>query len=428
MRLAFKFKPKFNDKQLEIIKELSWHTTKLYNIVNYEVRNNENIKPIYTQLEKQFKSNWHNDFFHSHNRQQALKQLAQDWKSYFGSIKDYKKNPSKYKGQPRPPKFKNMDKNPNEIIFTNLATRVRDNHLLLSLAKAIKSEFDVKSLKFELPLAVQSIINLETPSMSNGHFVGNTLQQVRIKQDKISKEWYLLIIYKVEEVKENTNSNIMSIDLGLDNLATLTFKDDTKSYIINGKTIKSKNAYFNKAIAKLQSIRMKQLGISKVKDTNQIRNLRLKRRNYVKDYLHKASRKIIDLAIQHQVSNIIIGDLKNIKQGNSLKSFVQIPMQRLVELIEYKAELEGIKVVKINESYTSGCSSIDLEKLNKSNYDKSRRIARGLFKTGNKLINADVNGSLNIMRKYLKDKCIPKMLKQIRDNGLVASPKRIRIS
>ncbi|WP_408955703.1 RNA-guided endonuclease InsQ/TnpB family protein [Natroniella sp. ANB-PHB2] len=416
MRLAFKFKPKFTDQQLEIIKELSWHTTKLYNIVNYEVRNNEDVKPVYTQLEKQFKSNWHNDFLHSHNRQQALKQLAQDWKSYFTSIKDYKKNPSKYKGQPRPPKFKNMDTNSNEVIFTNLATRVRDNHLLLSLAKAIKSEFNVKSLKIELPLAVQNIIDLET------------IQQVRIKQDKLSKEWYLLIIYKVKGVKENTNSNIMSIDLGLDNLATLTFKDTSKSYIINGKTIKSKNSYFNKEIAKLQSIRMKQLGTSKVKDTKQIRNLRLKRRNYVKDYLHKASRKIIDLAIQHKVSTITIGDLKDIKQGNSLKSFVQIPIQRLVELIEYKAELEGINVVKINESYTSGCSSIDLEKLNKSNYDKSRRIKRGLFKTGNKLINADVNGSLNIMRKYLKDKCIPKMLKQIRDNGLVASPKRIRIS
>lgn len=416
MRLAFKFKPKFNEKQLEIIKELSWHTTKLYNIVNYEIRNNEDVKPVYTQLEKQFKSNWHNDFFHSHNRQQALKQLVQDWKSYFASIKDYKKNPSKYKGQPRPPKFKNMDRNPNEIIFTNLATRVRDNYLLLSLAKTIKSEYNVKSLKFELPLAVQSIIDLET------------IQQLRIKQDKLSKEWYLLIIYKVAEVKENTNSNIMSIDLGLDNLATLTFKDNIESYIINGKTIKSKNSYFNKEIAKLQRIRMKQLGTSKVKDTKQIRNLRLKRRNYIKNYLHKTSRKIIDLAIQHKVSTIIIGDLKTIKQGNSLKSFVQIPIQRLVELIEYKAELEGIKVVKINESYTSGCSSIDLEKLNKSNYDKSRRIARGLFKTGNKLINADVNGSLNIMRKYLKDKCIPQMLKQIRDNGLVASPKRIRIS
>jgi transposase len=84
VRLAFKFKAKFTNKQLEIIKELSWHTTKLYNIVNYEVRNNEAVKPVVDdKIEKQFKSNWHNDFLHSHNRQQVLKQLSQDWKSYF---------------------------------------------------------------------------------------------------------------------------------------------------------------------------------------------------------------------------------------------------------------------------------------------------------------------------------------------------------
>lgn len=417
MRLTFKFKPNFSHKQLEIVKELSWHCSKLYNIVNYQIKNNEEVKPAYTRLEKQFKSNWHTEFLHSHNRQQALKQLAQDWKSFFNSIKDYKKNPSKYKGQPRPPKFKYMDKNPCEIIFTNLATRVRDDKLLLSLSKAIKSKYDVKSLNFELPLAVQSIVDLET------------IQQVRIKQDKLSKEWYLLIIYKVKEVKENTNSNIMSIDLGLDNLATLTFKDNTESYIINGKTIKSKNSYFNKEIAKLQNIRMKQVGSDRFKDTKQIKKLRLKRKNYVKDYLHKSSRKIIDIAIQNKVSTIVIGDIKNIKQGNKLKSFVQIPIQRLVELIEYKAELEGIQIIKINEAYTSGCSAIDLEKLNKSNYDKSRRIKRGLFKTNEDiLINSDQNGSLNILRKYLNDKCILRPVKKARDNGFVDNPERIRIA
>lgn len=417
MRLSFKFKPKLSHNQLEIITELGWHCSKLYNIVNYQIKNNEGIKANYNQLEKQFKSNWHNDFLHSHNRQQILRQLAQDWKSFFASIKDYKKNPKKYKGQPRPPKFKYMDKNPCEIIFTNLAIRVRENKMLLSLSKTIKSKYNVDSLNIELPFAVQNIIDLET------------IQQVRIKQDKLSKEWYLLIIYRAEKAKESDGKNIMAIDLGLNNLATLTFEDNSKSYIINGRSIKSKNSYFNKEIAKLQSIRMRQVGSDKFKDTKQIKRLRLKRQNYVKDYLHKSSKKIIELAIKNGVSIIVMGDIKNIKQNNKIKSFVQIPMQRLIELVEYKSKLEGIETIKIDESYTSGCSAIDLEKLDRLSYDKSRRVKRGLFKTNeNILINSDQNGSLNILRKYLKDECILRPIKQARDNGFVANPKRIRIA
>src|SRR5690554_174385 len=206
---------------------------------------------------------------------------------------------------------------------------------------------------------------------------------------------------------------------------------NTVSYEIknnNGKTIKSKNAYYNKEIARLASIRMKQLGSEKFNNTKQIRNLRLKRKNYVKDYLHKASRKIINIAIRNKVSTIVIGDIREIKHGSKIKSFVQIPIQKLIVLIEYKAELEGIKTIKVNESYTSGCSALDLERLDKSNYNKSRRIKRGLFQAGNKQINADVNGCLNIMRKYLKDKCIPEMINQSRDNGVVSTPSRLRVS
>lgn len=416
MKLAFKFKPNFSHKQLEIVKELSWHCSKLYNTVNYQIKNNEEIKPIYTRLEDKFKSNWHTDYLHSHNRQQLFKQLAQDWKSYFNSIKDYNNNPNKYQGQPRPPRFKYLNSNPSEVIFTNLATRIREGNLLLSLSKEIKSVYNVKSLKFELPSAVQSIVDLDN------------LQQVRIKRDNLSDDWYLLVIYKIEAKDKPQGNNIMAIDLGLDNLATITLKDNPVGYIIDGKVIKSENRYYNMRITKLQKIRMKQVGSQKFKDTKQIKELRLKRRNFVTDYLHKASRKVVNLAIKHKVSTIVIGDIAGIKQKNKHnKHFVAIPIQRFKDLIEYKAKLEGIKVVFVNEAYTSGCSAINEEELNRDNYNKSRRIERGLFKTGNKVINADVNGSLNIMRKYLKNGT-PKMVKQIRDMGEVNTPERIRVA
>jgi len=418
MKLAFIFKPNFNHKQLEIVKELSWHCSKLYNIVNYQIKNNEEIKPVYTRLENSFKENWHTEYLHSHNRQQLFKQLAQDWKSFFNSIKDYKNNPSKYQGKPKPPNFKYLDNNPSEIIFTNLATRIRNGNLLLSLSKEIKNQYQVDSLKFQLPPVIESLINLDN------------LQQLRIKKDNLSGDWYLLVIYKIEPKNKVEGNNIMAIDLGLNNLATLTFKDNVDNYIINGKSIKSKNSYFNKEITKLQAVRMKQTGSKKFKDTKKIKKLRTKRNNYILDYLHKASRKIINLAKKHQVSKIIIGDIKQIKQNmNYNKSFVQVPIQRLKELIEYKAKLEGIKVVFVNEAYTSGCSAMDLETLNRDNYNKSRRIERGLFKSNIGLtINADVNGSLNIMRKFLNKECIPELVNQARDNGVVDPPSRLRIA
>ena len=121
--------------------------------------------------------------------------------------------------------------------------------------------------------------------------------------------------------------------------------------------------------------------------------------------------------------------MKDIKQGMDFnKSFVQIPVQRLAEMIEYKAELEGVKVVKVTEEYTSGVSAFDLEEISKKCYKKARRVKRGYFKAKIGYVNADQNGSLNILRKYLKDKCIPEPIKRARDKGVVDTPRRIRVA
>ena len=129
------------------------------------------------------------------------------------------------------------------------------------------------------------------------------------------------------------------------------------------------------------------------------------RRNYSNTYMHKASRMIINYAKENACSTIVIGDIKNIKQNmKKNKRFVEMSLQNLVQKIEYKAKLEGIEVEKIREEYTSGVSSIDKEEINRENYNKARRIKRGLFKTNRgKIINADLNGSLNILRKYIKE-------------------------
>jgi putative transposase len=415
VKLSFKFKPKLTELQLNIIEELSFHTTKLYNIVNYDCR--ENGFKSYIEAEKEYKENWHNQFLHSHTYQQCLKVLEKNWKSYFASIKDYKKNPNKYKGEPKPPKFKNHTNKKNEVIFTEAGIRVKNNILMLSLSKAMQEKFQVKSLNFSIDTE-KLPVNFEA------------LQQIKIKWDNSIKQWYLILIYNKEEENKVTGNNIMSIDLGRDNLATLTFLEDTESYLIDGKVLKSKISYYNKEIARLNSIGMKQVGDSKkFKNTKQINKLYIKRNSFVNDYIHKASRKIIDLALQHNCNTIVIGDIEGIKQENNVKSFVNMPHQKLVDKIEYKAKLAGLKVVYVKENYTSGCSALDLENINKDNYDKSRRIVRGLFRSNQGiLVNSDVNGSLNILRKYVKDKCIPKLIQSVMDNGGLNTPLRIRVA
>ena len=411
MKVSFKYYPKLNQLQQNIIEELSYHTTKLYNIANYE--NRENGFKNYYETEKLYKQNYHTQFLHSHTYQWCLKMLEQDWKSYFASIKDYKKNPNKYLGLPKPPKFKNTNNKKNEIIFTTAGIRYKNGILKLSLSKAIQDKFQVQSLNFDMK-NVKIPVNL------------SRINQIKLQWNNSSKRWYLLIIWENEIINKVTGDNVMAIDLGLDNLATCVFKDNPQCIIFSGKHIKSKNVYYNKEIARLTSIVMKQCKNSKhFRRTKQIIKLQTKRNNYIKDQIHKISKNIVELALTMDCNTIVIGDFSGIKQENHAKSFVQIPQQELVKKIKYKAELVGLKVIMVNESYTSGCSAIDLEEINKANYNKSRRITRGLFKTNNgMLINADVNGALNILRKYIKG--IPKAIEIARDNGRLDSPLRIR--
>jgi len=416
LKLSLKFKPELSAQQISIIEDLSFHTTKLYNIANHDCRENEYKN--YYDMEPEFKSNWHNEYLHSHTYQQCLKMLDQNWKSYFSAIKDYKKNPSKYLGMPRPPKYKSTKDRKNEVIFTNLAMRFEKNVMMLSLAKPLQEKYGVKRLNFEVSKKLQSRINF------------CNLQQVRIKWDQPLKQWYLIILYKQEEVAlPDHYRNVMAIDLGLSNIGAITFLYGNDSYIVNGKPLKSMNSYINKRIAHLQSISMSmKKGSAHHKDTKQITMLRRKRENYIHNYLHQASSLVIKLAHRYEVGQIVIGEMKNIKQQmNYNKSFVQIPHQKCANLINYKSKLCGIKLVFINEAYTSGCSSFDLEQISKKSYNKKRRTHRGLFKTnGGIFLNADVNGSLNILRRYVKDACIPELIISARDKGRVNAPLKLQ--
>ena len=398
MRLTFTYIIRSNKSQDKIIKELMWHSSKVYNMLNYDVKEGkEKIKTngilnvegsrIYKKYRKE---NWHSEYLHSHMLQQIILNYIGDYKSYIAIKGMYEKEDKVIKGKPRMPRYKKEEK--VQITFTKYAIRKEGRTIRLSISKKIQEKFQVKSLNFLIPKKLEKLVNLES------------IKMIKIGKEKNGK-YKLDIIYEKEEKKQAEGSNIMAIDLGMNNLATCTNMKNNKSLIIAGESLKAKIGYINKEISRLEGIQMKMVGSKKYRNTKRINKLYEQKRNYSKTYMHKASRLIIEYALQNECDTIVIGDIKDIKQnmqGN--KRFVQMPIQNLVEKIEYKAKLEGIEVVKVTEEYTSGVSSIDKEGINKENYDKSRRIKRGLFKTEKgKIINADVNGSINILRKYIKN-------------------------
>ena len=265
--------------------------------------------------------------------------------------------------------------------------------------------------------------------------------QFRTKQKKINqvrivpKNNYIVleVIYEAS-IKEllKDNKRYMSIDLGIDNLASCS-SNVSKSFIINGKPIKSINQYYNKKKANLQSeLELK----NKKKSSKQIQNLTLKRNNKIKDYFHKASRYIVNQLVNQSVNTLIIGKNDGWKQETNIgkknnQNFVNIPHQMFINQLKYKCQLEGINVIEHEESYTSKVSFFDNDfipvygqndELLKSS---GKRIKRGLYKTkDNLLINADINGSLNIMRKYLNEVCDD--LISPANRGLVMNPVKIQ--
>ena len=226
-----------------------------------------------------------------------------------------------------------------------------------------------------------------------------------LKEVRIVPRTHHYVIEVVYEVKENThcdNGKCAAIDLGLNNLATVAFNEGSKPLIVNGRPLKSINQYYNKKKAQYQS----RLKVNK-RTSKRIYKLTDKRNNKVTDYLHKASRLLVNQLVSKNIGTLVIGKNYNMKQDINIgrvnnQNFVQLPIMRFADLMKYKCELEGIKVVYHEESYTSKCSFLDSEPICKHDKYMGKRVKRGLFVSMNGIkINADVNGAYNIMIKVI---------------------------
>lgn len=212
------------------------------------------------------------------------------------------------------------------------------------------------------------------------------------------------ILYKKskKELVSDTIQKVAFIDPGLNNLMTVT-SNVFSPLLYSGKELKSLNQLANKKLAQAKSV-LSERGLYSSSLLISIYNKRNKR---IKDCLHKLSTRLVNQFVSYKIDTVIfghnIGQKQDIKLGSvTNQNFVQIPFHQLISLLEYKCELQGIRFITTEESYTSKCSFLDLEEVAKQKEYLGKRVKRGLFQTKEGIrINADVNGSLNIGRKYL---------------------------
>ena len=226
-------------------------------------------------------------------------------------------------------------------------------------------------------------------------------QQVRFvpNSDGITME----IIYKIPKTAAlPDNGRYASIDIGINNLAAVATNTEAGNFLVKGTPLKAMNQFYNKQLARKKSICERMNGRH---SSQRIAQLTGKRNRKVSDYLHKASRSVIDWCAENKITSLVIGQNKGWKQDVELgkkmnQHFVQIPFANFIQMLQYKAADAGIKVVLTEESYTSGTSFLDGELPTKAFYNKKRRIHRGLFIANDgRKINADINGAFQIMKK-----------------------------
>lgn len=363
------------------LNELAFKCKNLYNRVLYDIRQDfilNGIKPNKYDLFIKCKTLPEYKELNARVARSVIRILIGNWDSYFVSLNSWFKNQKMFKGKPRLPKY--LDKKGRfTAIFTDGA-------------------FSTKKLKNGI--VKLSKLSLELPYQHKE----NDIIEVQVIPFK-DKKYKINIVYyqKAEELKKD-NKRYSSIDIGVNNLMTVTSNTGLNPFIVNGRPLKSLNQYFNKKNAFLKSeLKQKQNNYS----SNKLDKLSLKRDNKINDYLHKATRYLINYCLYNQINTIIIGYNKSCKQNIKLgvktnQNFVQLPFYRMIEMIKYKSEIVGLNVIINEESYTSKCSFLDMESVEKHDVYKGQRIKRGLYQSSKGLlINSDVNGSYNIMRKVV---------------------------
>ena len=397
------------------IRELCRTAKNLFNEAIYNVRQYYFTEGEFLKYEKNYtllKNSYNYKALNSNMAQQILKEVDGSFKSFFGLLKLAKHGKYAF----------TVCKLPHYLPKDGYTTliigfvRLNGNKLILPFSNSFKKTH--KSVEITIPPIL----------------LDKKIKEIRIIPKSNARFFEIQYIYEAECIQRNLNiNNALALDLGINNLVTAV-SNIGKSFIIDGKRLKSINQWFNKENSRLQSIKDKQ-HFGK-KPTNKQKTIARNRNNKVNDYMNKTARKVIDYCIINDIGTLVVGYNETFQRNSNIgkqnnQNFVNIPYGQLRNKLEYLCKLNGIIFVKQEESYTSKSSFWDKDNIPVYNADNpkdyqfsGRRLQRGLYKTASgKIINADVNGALNIMRKSsVVD------INILYSRGEVDTPIRIRIA
>lgn len=397
------------------IRKLCRTAKNLFNEAIYNVRQYYFTECEFLKYEKNYtllKNSPNYKALNSNMAQQILKEVDGAFKSFFGLLKLVKQKKYAFTGCKLPHYLPKDGYTTLIIAFV----RLNGNKLILPFSNSFKKTH--KPIEITIPPIL----------------LDKTIKEIRIIPKANARFFEIQYIYEAECIQRNLNTNnALALDLGINNLVTAV-SNVGKSFIIDGKRLKSINQWFNKENARLQSIKDKQHFGRKL--TNRQKVIVRNRNNKVNDYMNKTARKVIDYCINNDIGTLVVGYNETFQRNSNIgkqnnQNFVNIPYGQLRNKLEYLCKLNNIVFIKQEESYTSKSSFWDKDNIPVYNADNpkeyqfsGRRLQRGLYKTASgKIINADVNGALNIMRKSsVVD------INILYSRGEVDTPIRIRIA
>lgn len=357
----------------EVVDRYCFYSKNVYNEANYILRQefvkNNRILGAY-DIQKLMQNMDCYKECGSQAAQKTIQMLDKAWKSFLVSIKDYSKNPIKYLGKPKIPKYLKKD---GRQVFSlkNIQCTLKDGLFRISF-KPFKG-YTVRT-----------------------HAKGRLIQCRFVPKGL----YYVMeIVYEIEVPDIPKNSDrIVAIDIGINNFITMVNNIGENPIAVKGGIIKSINQFYNKQKANIQS------ELKKVNDkdwSKKLQKLTNRRYEMIKYQMHCISKYVVDWCVLYGIDTLVVGhnnEWKQKKQG--MQNFTYIPYELFIKILSYKCENNGIRFIENEESYTSGTSFLDNEDPIKENYRKERRVYRGLFIADcGKKINADVNGAYQIMKK-----------------------------